>query len=166
MIKHRLKKLQPNENFKDVLNEFLGQYHCTPHTTTCKSPAELFLGRKLRTSLDLVHEKVSTRVESRQEIMVASGPKKCREFQVGDYIYFETRDPLQPLLSNFTKGIVVERTAPKTYKIMNSADDILFRHEDQIKFRTVPEVRITPILERTPGRGVIRPEDIQSTSNV
>ncbi|KMQ84561.1 hypothetical protein RF55_17549, partial [Lasius niger] len=36
------------------LNEFLRQYRKAPHTTTGQPPSQLFLGRSLRTRLDLV----------------------------------------------------------------------------------------------------------------
>ena len=41
------------------LARFLFQYRITPHTTTGCSPAELLLGRKPRTHLDLIHPESS-----------------------------------------------------------------------------------------------------------
>ena len=39
------------------LDNYLFAYRITPSPTTKKSPAELFLGRKLQTRLDLLHKK-------------------------------------------------------------------------------------------------------------
>ena len=36
------------------LAEFLLTYKSTPHTTTSRSPSELFIGRKIRTRLDSI----------------------------------------------------------------------------------------------------------------
>ena len=35
------------------VSRFLFNYHTTPHTTTGATPAELLMGRRLRTHLDL-----------------------------------------------------------------------------------------------------------------
>jgi len=43
----RIAKLQGKDWKRDV-QDFLFQYHSTPHTVTSLSPAELLLGRKLR----------------------------------------------------------------------------------------------------------------------
>jgi len=43
----------------DVTDNFLLQYRCTPHTTTGMQPAELFLGRKPRTSLQIRNSTVA-----------------------------------------------------------------------------------------------------------
>lgn len=46
------------------LSKFLFKYRVTPHTTTGRSPAELLMGRRLRTHLDLLHPDTSSKMES------------------------------------------------------------------------------------------------------
>ena len=42
------------------VNRFLFHYRTTPHTTTGVTPAELLVGRRLRTHLDLIHPDLMT----------------------------------------------------------------------------------------------------------
>lgn len=133
------------DDFKTTVNEFLCQYHCTPHSTTGKTPAELFLGRSLRSTLDLIHYNTIDHVERKQENMILTGPSAFRKFSIGDNIYYETRNPLTPQADNFSKGIVIDYSPPKTYKIMNLEGDEIFRHEDQIKFRHSLEIHVDDI---------------------
>ena len=44
------------------LAEFLLAYRATPHATTSRSPSELFLGRPVRTRLDLIRPTCSSNV--------------------------------------------------------------------------------------------------------
>ena len=48
------------------LQNFLASYRTTPHSTTGIAPCELFLGRKLRTRLDLIKPDVRERVITKQ----------------------------------------------------------------------------------------------------
>ena len=45
----------------------LFNYRITPQSTTGKSPAELLCGRKLRSTLDLIHPDIQGRVRGKQE---------------------------------------------------------------------------------------------------
>ena len=49
------------------LSKFLFKYRVTPHTTTGISPAELLMGRRLRTHLDLLYPDISVRMENKAE---------------------------------------------------------------------------------------------------
>ena len=51
----------------DKIARFLFAYRNTPHSTTGVSPAELLMGRKLRSPLDLLKPDLHFRVEGRQE---------------------------------------------------------------------------------------------------
>ena len=48
------------------LSSFLMQYRCTPHSTTNRPPCELFMGRRMRTQLDLLHPSEQERVQDSQ----------------------------------------------------------------------------------------------------
>lgn len=51
--------MSESKNFKydNDINKLLRQYRKAPHSTTGQSPAQLFLGRSIRTRLDLVRLK-------------------------------------------------------------------------------------------------------------
>ena len=85
------------------LARFLFQYRNTPHTTTGRSPAELLLGRKPRTPLDLLHpgnsptepqstetpQEVRTTVAKNQQRQKVSHDKRAKQqlFHVGQSVY-------------------------------------------------------------------------------
>lgn len=131
------------ENFKAVLGSFLQHYHSTPHSLTEKTPAELFLGRKIRTVLDLIREDTEGKIEQSQAQTREKGPQGNRAFDEGDNIYYQTNNPLNRDAPNFSPEIVMPREAGKTYKISGNNGDIIFRHEDHLKGRPLPVVDVT-----------------------
>ena len=56
-LKTGLKKMTAG-NIEDKLARFLFQCRITPHTTTGRSPADLLMGRRLRSHLDLLRPNV------------------------------------------------------------------------------------------------------------
>jgi len=65
-LKMGLKKMTVG-NIEDKLARFLFQYRITPHTTTGQSPAELLMGRRPRSHLDILRLNVADRVCNKQE---------------------------------------------------------------------------------------------------
>ena len=80
-FKSALKKLEGN--IQDRLTQFLARYCITPHCSTEMSPAELLMGRKLRTTLDLIHPDLSCKVTSKHYSNTES-KKTLHMFKVGD----------------------------------------------------------------------------------
>ena len=64
VVKNGLKKNMKG-NMELSLARFLFHYRNTPHETTGLIPAELLLGRKPRTHLDLIHPDIATHVEDK-----------------------------------------------------------------------------------------------------
>ena len=64
---------------------FLFRYRITPHSTTGIPPAELLLGRRPRSRLDLLHPDVAGRVRKKQEDQKSNHDRHCRsqELSVG-----------------------------------------------------------------------------------
>ena len=60
-------KKTPDGTLEDRLSKFLFNYRLTPHSTTGIAPAELLLGRRPRSVLDLVRPNLSKHVRSQQE---------------------------------------------------------------------------------------------------
>ena len=91
-VKRALKAMgSTKSNVHRNLNEFLRQYRNAPHSTTTESPATLFLGRLLRTRLDLVRpEGTSARVMEKQFLHSNSN---YRTFQLKQRVYFLSGNP-------------------------------------------------------------------------
>lgn len=75
-----------HDNLQANLNVFLQQYRKAPHTETGDSPAKLFLGRNIRTRLDLVRpQSIATTMKEKQQ---AAFQPSFRSFSPGQRIYF------------------------------------------------------------------------------
>ena len=73
---------------KTKLARFLLQYRNAPHGTTGQSPAELLMGRRLRSHPDFVHPKLSQRVQRRQRCQTEQHDQHARErsIEIGDRV--------------------------------------------------------------------------------
>ncbi len=82
-------KKPSKDTLETNISRFLSQYRITPHSTTGVSPAELLLGRRPRTLLDLAIPNTSTHVTANQEKQRQSHEKaaKARKFEVGNHVY-------------------------------------------------------------------------------
>lgn len=65
---------------------FLLQYRIILQTTTGQSPAELLMGRKLRTIFDLLHPDLSKKIHDKQNKNYTT-KRAIRSFQVGDKLF-------------------------------------------------------------------------------
>ena len=74
------------------VTRFLFHYSTTPHATTGQSPAELMLGRQLRTRLDLFKLDICNGVRAHQEQQKRThdGHSQTREFQTGAQVYIKS----------------------------------------------------------------------------
>lgn len=55
-----------SRDIETALSRFLFHYRTTPHSTTGISPAEMLMGRRVRTHLDLLRPNVAKRVQEKQ----------------------------------------------------------------------------------------------------
>ena len=88
VVKTGLRKI-PEGDMDMRLARLLFKYRNTPHATTGVSPAELLLGRKPRTHLDLMHPDLSNRVIDKQMAQKTAydGKKRERSYHIGDHVY-------------------------------------------------------------------------------
>ena len=87
------------------LENFLLSYRSTPHTTTNITPSSLFLGRNIRTRLDMVRPDVSQKVFEKQYHDCHAG---YRKFVVGQKV----------MVKNFDlAGTITECSGPLTYTV-------------------------------------------------
>ncbi|XP_033739278.1 uncharacterized protein K02A2.6-like [Pecten maximus] len=127
-FKQAMKSLvQSDSSLNQKLASFLLSYRTTPHSLTKTPPSELFLGRKLRTRLDIMRPDLSGKTQQK----TTPTESKTRLFEIGDIVI--TRDyhgnPRKP---SWIKGIVIRKLGPMTYTIQ--VDNLIWkRHVDQIR---------------------------------
>lgn len=138
------------------LQRFLFTYRCVPHSTTGIPPAELLMGRRLRSVLDLLKPSVSGKVEWKQTKISAKQSRQCRDFVKDDYVYvknFSTGPKWLP-------GRIVNVTGPLSYVIELDNGRFTRRHVDHIRKKLdieIPEVSVVPPeCPETPPNVVLR----------
>ena len=132
-LKIGLKKVTSG-TLEDRLARFLFQYRLTPHTTTGISPAELLMGRKPRSTLDLIKPNIADRVRHNQQEQKAEHDQGTveRHFEIGAPVF----------VKNFTSGPVwlpgkVTNTKGScSYEVELLDGRIVCRHGDHIRTRT------------------------------
>ena len=139
-------KVEDSDSIMQSLARFLSSYRTTPNSTTGQTPAELFLNRRLRTRLDLMHPDLGRKVFDRQTDQKARYDKisKGREFTLGEEV----------LVQNFRgepkwlDGTVTEQTGPVSYKVL-VGEQLWKRHVDQMHQKHLsnkdskPEISVT-----------------------
>jgi hypothetical protein len=121
------------------LSQFLLKYRSTPHATTQMSPAELLLGRRVRTKLDLAHPDTRRIVNNKladQERHHNRGAVD-RDFREGEAVWCETFRSGK----KWQKGKIVERRGPSSYLVDVGEGMQWRRHADHIRraFGNPPE---------------------------
>lgn len=105
----------------------------TPHRTTGTSPAELLLGRRPRSRLDILHPDLVDRVDSRQAAQKrdhdARGIRE-QNFVGGDLVY--VRD--FHCSNKWVPGIIVSVTGPLSYTVKIESG-VVRRHIDHLRAR-------------------------------
>ena len=133
-FKTGLKKMTDGTTL-DKLSRFLFAYRNTPQTTTGVSPAELLLGHRLRSRLDLLKPDLQVRVLQKQQQQKSQHDchSKPRGFQLDDRVF----------VKNFCQGspwvpgtIVKKKTGPVSYIVKVAGSGQLWRrHVDHIRIR-------------------------------
>ena len=137
---------QSSKPVKEKLAKFLIAYRNTPHSTTGATPAQLLLGRPLRTRLDLVKPNLNCKMvnQQHQQSIRAANEKgrQPRQLEVGDSVM--SRDYRANL--NWRAGLIVNKTGPLMYEVKVAPAIICRRHIDQLK-PTAVEVTDTDTVE-------------------
>ena len=111
----------------------LFSYRNTPHTTTSKPPAELFLRRAPRTRLSLVKPSLQSRVECRQEAskMSQDGPHpETRQYD----LYQKVRVlNVRGGKEKWIPGTIVNIQGPNTYLVRVPGNRRRFVHADHLR---------------------------------
>ncbi|XP_058836807.1 uncharacterized protein K02A2.6-like [Topomyia yanbarensis] len=127
-VKHALKAMGTTKStLRTDINEFLRQYRKAPHTETGESPAKLFLGRNIRTRLDLVRpQNINAKISEKQR---AAFDSKFRLFSPGDQVYFLSGNTR---MDKWIPGVISNRLGDLHYEILYKTKTFK-RHIDQIQ---------------------------------
>ena len=131
------------------INSFLLQYRNAPHATTNESPAKLFLGRQLRSRLDLIKPNIRDTVEKKQ-FMSITEPKRP-QFSEGEKVM--VRD-YRDNTNKWTDAKITEKTGPLSYKVTTGEQGNWRRHADQMRSTSYERPRH---VESTPDVSVENP---------
>lgn len=124
-------RFQASKSVQDLdlrLANFLFSYRNTPHATTGRSPAELFMGRRLRTPLDLLKPDVSVNVETKlqKQKMYHDRNTRYRAFSENEDVWVQ-----MPSGQN-KDGRIIKRTGEYSY-IVDIAGTQRRKHADQLR---------------------------------
>ncbi len=117
--KHQLAamKTNPHATREERLDSFLLMYRTTPHATTGRSPAELFLKRKPKTRFDPLKPDLSRTIKASQDTQKRyhNGPKSSlREFHVGEVVRVKN---VLGGVQKYVKGAIAKRLGPLNYLV-------------------------------------------------
>ena len=131
----------------DRIARFLFQYRITPHTTTGLSPAEMLLGRNIRSRLDLLKPNLEQKVAEKQRRQQFDHDKhsRMRQFSDGDKVFVKNQGRGETWLP----GRIIESSGPVSFKVQLQDGRTISRHQDHLRkrFTEDPEQSDIPLCE-------------------
>ena len=134
IVKGGLKNIN-NGSINTRLTKVLLAYRTTPQSTTGLTPAEMILGHKPRTHLDLIKPHIAERVEWKQEQQKATHDSKAnpRSFQIGDLVYVKNFGAGH----NWLPGSILKYTGPVSFLVKLKDGRERHCHQEQIRSPSV-----------------------------
>ncbi|XP_054708231.1 uncharacterized protein K02A2.6-like [Uloborus diversus] len=120
-----------NSSIGNKIQRFLLMYRSTPHSTTGKSPAELFLGRHIRTTLHLLHPCTSSHVEKKQveqKFYHDRSHSRNSSFSPNQIVWVRSHRSKQ----KWTQGTLVKPKGFNTW-VVNIDGKFFLAHNEQIR---------------------------------
>lgn len=133
-LKQGLQRLDSG-SLETKLARFLFKYRLTPHAVTGVPPAELLLGRRPRSRLDLLFPTIKGRVEEKQAKQKEGHDRhsKHRLFQQGDLVFVKDMRGKDKWLA----GRIVKALGPVSYGVCLTNGQYHRRHVDHLRSRKV-----------------------------
>jgi hypothetical protein len=134
IVKDGLSKMEKG-SLETRLYRFLFTYRVTPHSTTGISPAEMLMGRALKTRLHLVKPDIRGKVASEQlRQQKYTGHHKFRQFNPGDTVFalWYAKNT-----KKWLPATIVRDTGPLSYIVVFEDGQETNRHIDQLRARAV-----------------------------
>ena len=136
-FKKGVKADKSSRTLQHKLDRFLLAYRSAPHVTTELSPAQLLLGRNVKTRLDLIKPNVTSEVNKK---LLQSNNSTLRAFDHNQNVSVRNyrRGP------KWVRGTVIERTGPVLYRVKVN-DQTWKRHVEQLRDSNLcpPEMETT-----------------------
>ncbi|XP_031747556.1 uncharacterized protein K02A2.6-like [Xenopus tropicalis] len=125
-----------NGDWSTRLARFLIAQHVTPCPTTGVSPAELLMGRRLKTCLDRLNPDLTDDVERKQQQSLDSAlsSKTLRTFASNDPVYARNYGAGP----KWVPAVITEVTGPVSYKVHCDDGQEWHRHVDQLRRHVQP----------------------------
>ena len=141
-FKEGIKADKSGRIFQHKLHRLLLTYRSAPHATTALSPAQLLLGRNVRTRLDLIKPDDTRGVDKK---LLQSNNSTLKFFVNDQYVWVcnYRRGP------NWVRGTVIERTGPVLFRVKVN-DQTWRRHVEQLR-----DSYLNPAIEETAGERVV-----------
>ena len=136
------RKDKSGRTFQHKLHRLLLTYRSAPHATTALSPAQLLLGRNVRTRLDLIKPDDTRGVDKK----LLQSNNSTLKFFVNDQHVWVCNYRRGP---NWVRGTVIERTGPVLFRVKVN-DQTWRRHVEQLR-----DSYLTPAIEETAGDRVV-----------
>lgn len=124
-FKKSVKADKSGRSLQHKLDRFLLAYRSAPHATTELSPAQLLLGRNVKTRLDLIKPDVRREVNKK---LLQSNNSTLRSFALNQSVWARNyrRGP------KWVRATVIERTGPVLYRVKVN-DQTWKRHVEQLR---------------------------------
>jgi hypothetical protein len=133
-FKRIFKKFKRDLPLRDKVSTVLFSYRNTPHSTTGKTPAELFLKRSPKTRLSLTKPSLRDKVEEKQEYSKRNHDSKhsprARSYDVNQAVLVRN---VRGGKEKWLRGTIVEIRGPYTYVIRMIGNTRRLVHVDQMR---------------------------------
>ena len=132
ILKQGLRKMTEG-SLSNKLARFLFHYRNTPHSTTGMIPAELLMGRKLRSRLDLVKPNLQQYARDKQEHQRWQHDLHAtqRTFGEGEEVFVKNHRAGDPWLP----GEIIKVTGPVSYMVKMADGNVVRSHQDHLRSR-------------------------------
>ena len=134
-LKNVLKKDPGGISLETQISRFLFWYRITPHSTTGVASAELLIGRRPRSRLDVLHPDI---VRKRQSDQKEGHDQHCRqrELSAGEAVWVKNHTTGRAWLP----GTIVRELSRQKFQISLEDGRVVDRHIDHVRHRvTQPE---------------------------
>ena len=137
IVKLGLKK-QTQGSLNDKLARVLLQYRYTPHTTTGMIPAELVMGRTLRSRLNFLIPNVEHHIHRKQDRQQFDHDKrsKSRNFFEGERVFVKNHNRSG---DKWLSGVIVKLTGPVSFRVKLACGREIRAHQDHLRSRSTSD---------------------------